>query len=150
MAIIYRDFYNPATYTFNLNINKNGGDTAPANVSKSVSSNASSVSVALNVPSTAPTWAGHRFLGYAQGSADANVSWQPGDGMSHSFTRSESGTYITTHTEGDTTYVDTIHSASNQSFTRYLFAKWELMTYTVDFDANALERDSRALISMMR
>ena len=135
-VVVERDIYNPATYTFNLAINKNGGDTAPSNVSQSVSSNASSVSVSIAVPSALPTWAGHRFLGYAQAQASNPVSWQPGDVMSHAFSRVETGTSTRTHTEGGITYIDTIHSASNQSFTRYLFAKWELMTYNVGFDAN--------------
>lgn len=128
--------YNPATYTFRLNIDKNGGDTAPSNVSRSVTSNSASVSVSLNVPTALPTRAGYRFLGYAQADPNNGVSWQPGEGMSTSFSRTITSTRTVTYTDGDTTYIETIHTLQNKSFTRTLYAKWEKLTYAVTYNAN--------------
>ena len=130
-TVVERNYYNSAGYGLYINIYKNGGDTAPASVSAYKSSNASSVTVSAAIPSTAPTWAGHRFLGYAVGSASASVTKQPGEMLSYTFNRITTTYTTNTHTEGGVTYEDTTWNCRSQGRDYDLYAKWEATTSTV-------------------
>lgn len=130
-TVVERNYYNSAGYGLYINIYKNGGDTAPASVSAYKSSNASSVTVSAAIPSTAPTWAGHRFLGYAVGSASAAVTKQPGNVLSYTFNRITTTYTTNTHTEGGITYEDTTWNCRSQGYDYDLYAKWEATTSTV-------------------
>lgn len=130
-TVVERNYYNSAGYGLYINIYKNGGDTAPASVSAYKSSNASSVTVSAPIPSTAPTWAGHRFLGYAVGSASAAVTKQPGEMLSYTFNRITTTYTTNTHTEGGITYEDTTWNCRSQGYDYDLYAKWEATTSTV-------------------
>ena len=127
---------NSGSYGLHLNIDKNGGDTAPASVSAYSSSDAASVTVSKDIPSTLPTRAGHRFLGYAVGSASNGVSKQPGDTMSYRFNRIASYVRTETYERYGDTYVVDHYRISSQAYDYYLYAKWEALTYPVTFDAN--------------
>lgn len=133
-AVVERDIYNSATYGLNIIINGNGG-SAPASVSAYKTSNASSVKVSKEIPSTTPTRTGYTFLGYAVGSASNAVSQQPGNTLSYSFSRVVTGSTTSTHTEGGITYRDTIYSCRNQAYDYNLYAKWQALTYTVSYNA---------------
>lgn len=130
-TVVERNYYNSAGYGLYINIYKNGGDTAPASVSAYKSSNSSSVTVSTAIPSTAPTWAGHRFLGYAVGSASAAVTKQPGEMLSYTFNRITTTYTTNTHTEGGITYEDTTWNCRSQGYDYDLYAKWEATTSTV-------------------
>ena len=122
-----RQEYSSATYRLTLHFDANGGDTAPANVKKDRSSSAASVSVSVQIPAELPTRAGYTFTGYAT-SANGNVEYQPGDTVSHSFSRiatyNSSYTYYDKVTESWIT-VDQ-YTSSDQSRLRNLYAQWEL------------------------
>lgn len=132
-AIVERDIYNSATYGLNLIINGNGG-TTPADVSAYRTSNASSVTVSKDIPTTVPTRTGYTFLGYAVGSASNAVSKQPGNSMSYTFSRIVTGSTLYTHEEGGILYKDTIYSVRNQAKDYYLYAKWQALTYAVSYN----------------
>lgn len=138
MASIYhRTVYNSAVYGLNLIINKNGGDTAPASVSGYTTSNAASVTVSKSIPSTKPTRAGYRFLGYSMRTASDSVSKQPGDMMQVSFGRIITGSTTSSYTDPQTgdRYITVTYSLRNQAQDIYLFAQWELLAYTISYDA---------------
>lgn len=134
--VIYEDDYSAATYAHTLVLMKNGGETVPENPTSYNTSNAGSVTVYTAVPSTAPTWTGHEFLGYAY-DPDGSVAVQFGASLGHGFSRS--ATYT-----GETSYFDAQgnqhivrhYTSANQSASTYLYAKWALQTYSVSFDAN--------------
>lgn len=130
-TVVERNYYNSADYGLYINIYKNGGDTAPASASAYKRSNSSSVTVSSPIPSTAPTWAGHRFLGYAVGSASAAVTMQPGNMLSYTFNRVTTTYTTNTHTEDGITYEDTTWNCRSQGHDYDLYAKWEATTSTV-------------------
>ena len=137
MATIYQSNYSSATYTLNLTIDKNGGDTAPSGGSASKSSNAASVTVYKTVSDTLPTWTGHTFLGYSIHSASNPVSIQAGGTVSRTFTRSATLTSEHSYTTADgDTYIIREYTSSNQSGSTWIYAQWELQTFTVTYNAN--------------
>ena len=137
MATYYENYYTSGTYTFEVRIDKNGGDTAPSGGSASKSSNAASVTVYKQLPETEPTWAGHNFLGYSLHNASNPVSVQAGETVSRTFTRNATLSRETSYydTEGNL-HVVREYTTSNQSGTTYVYAQWELKTYTVSYNAN--------------
>ena len=137
MATVKNYVYSAGTYTVTIRHYANGGDTAPANVSKSGSSSASSVTIKANISTTLPTRAGYRFLGYAK-SSGGSVVYQPGDQVKYTFTRSATYERQESYVEDDITYVTVYYRASNQTQYINLYAKWEAAGSTVSASDNTL------------
>lgn len=136
MATRYVDIYTAATYTIGIYFNANGGGSVPDSVYYSNTSDAGSVSVYGSVPSTVPTRDGYTFLGYAWSSSGA-VAVNPGNTLSMSFSRNAVYTGSSTYTdiEGNTV-IERHYTSQNQSGAYTLYAKWELKTYTISYNAN--------------
>ena len=135
--VVSSDSYSSATYTIIIRHYANGGDTAPANVTKSGSSSAKNVTIKGNISSTLPTRAGYRFLGYAK-SASGSVVYQPGNQVSYTFNRSATYTGQTSYQEGDVIYVTNHYTCANQTQYINLYAKWEAAGSTVTASDNTL------------
>ena len=133
--IRYVEIYTSATYTLNLEFDKNGGDSAPAAVHASTTSNAASVSVYKAIPAELPTRAGYSFIGYSVGENDP-VSKQPGNTIAADFSRSVSGYTEREYQDGNTTVHERTYHSQNQSRTKKYYAQWQTITYNVTFDAN--------------
>lgn len=77
---------NENDYSYTLAYNANGGSGAPSN--QTGSNTGTSPSYTFTISSTAPTRAGHEFLGWSTSSTATTASYQPGD----SITVTSSGT----------------------------------------------------------
>lgn len=127
---VYSYNYSAAYYTVSLYPNANGGGTVQSTVVASATSSDEYVTVTAVVPYDTPTRSGYRFLGYASTSSGA-VQYQPGDSISHTFTRSVAYDHTNTKTVGGVTYVTEYYNSYDQSWGFSLYAIWEATASTV-------------------
>ena len=130
MAVVRNNVYTKGTYTLTLVFNNNGGGTVPANASNNTKSAAQSVKVTTQIPSTVPTRSGFQFLGYAT-SANGDVEYQPGNSISHWFSRSATLDHVDTVQDDGTTYATYYYNTSNKGKTNTYYAKWKANISTV-------------------
>ena len=130
MAVVRNNVYTKGTYTLTLVFNNNGGGTVPANASNNTKSAAQSVKVTTQIPSTVPTRSGFQFLGYAT-SANGDVEYQPGNSISHWFSRSATLDHVDTVQDDGTTYATYYYNTSNKGKTNTYYAKWKANISTI-------------------
>ena len=67
------------TYILNVSFNGLGGQNVPSSVSNSISSNATSVTLTVYIPSTEPTLSGYEFLGWSDSIGATTATYSPND-----------------------------------------------------------------------
>ena len=131
MGTSTRTTYTSAFYILRLTFYENGGDTVPGYVDARRTTNASSVSLSVSIPSQVPTRTNYRFLGYST-SATGVVEYQPGDTISRTFSRSATLTNTSTYYDDATGNWVTVYeyTSHDQGDYRSYYALWELAVET--------------------
>lgn len=133
-TVVTSNVYSSASYTLRISVNANGGGTVPSQVQKSKSSSGSTCVVPCDISSTVPTRSGYRFLGYAK-TATGGVTYQPGDTIKNTFTRSATFDHSSSYYNSGVVYTTNYYTSSNKAKTITIYCVWEAVTYTVTYNA---------------